>query len=146
MDHPATISIGHSPSAHATQSNLRPSAVNINVAPRYQGIADQSAIFASIENITKGDGTVRDVKLNGRDVPREYVLQAMFNNQDFMPQTDQFPVNERPAEFIWSQEKQKSMFGPINRSPLFHGLAMDVIGSGEDTSVNISQQGGRYGL
>ena len=92
---------------------------------------------------TKGDGTPRDVSVNGSKVPYPLVVDAMFRNQDFMPRTNQFKLQEKPHLYDPNDKKQDSMF---NQMPYFPALNMgfDVIRNSGNTDISIAAAGGRY--
>lgn len=71
----------------------------------------QSSIIQEIQKVVAKDGTVRRISVNGVEVPREWVEEAMFLNQQVMPVTDQFPLRRTPITLVTSLERQTSMFG-----------------------------------
>ena len=89
-----------------SKPNTRPDAINLDVPPK-QPLSD---MLEEIKHATKGDGVLRRVSVNNTFVPSEYVLHAMFSNQDFMPVTDQFPLPVNSFEFVESREAQRMMF------------------------------------
>lgn len=124
------------------KSNLYPPKTDILVGPKYMGINRQSVVLDDLKLATKGDGTPRDVTVDGADVPRELVVDSMFRNQDFMPVTDQFPLFQNPLMVDKHMKRQKSMFGPMKQQPL--NLGFDVIRSNTNTDISIAQDHGRY--
>ena len=124
------------------KSDLHPPPVNIMVAPQYQGINRQGVVLDDLKIATKGDGTIRKSYFEGGPIPREYVEDAMFRNQDFMYRTDQFPMLEKPELVDQVLKRQRSHFGPMPPNPL--GLGFDVIRDRGDTSISVAQTGGRY--
>ena len=124
------------------KSNLSPSNTDILVGPKYMGINRQSVVLDDMKLATKGDGTARNVKVDGATVPRELVVDSMFRNQDFMPVTDQFPLFENPLMVDKNMKRQRSMFGPMKQQPL--NLGFDVIRSNTNTDISIAQDHGRY--
>ena len=125
------------------KSNLYPPKTDIQVPKAYSGIDRQSVVLDDVKIATKGDGTPRDVTVNGAKVPRQYVVDAMFRNQDFMPRTNQFKLKETPHMFDPNGKKQDSMF---NQMPSFPALNMgfDVIRSDGSTDITVASTGGRY--
>lgn len=124
------------------QSNQHPPATNILVEPQYQGINRQSVVLDDLKIVTKGDGAIRTAYFEGARIPREYVEDAMFRNQDFMYRTDQFPMMEKEQKIDELLKRQTSHFGPMPPNPL--GLGFDVIRDHGDTSISVAQTGGRY--
>lgn len=125
------------------KSNLHPPKTDIEVAPKMDSNARRSVIYDDVKIATKGDGTPRDVEVNGKKIPREIVVDAMFRNQDFMPRTDQFPMIEAPLMYDETGYKQSSMFGPIQKiNPL--GIGYDVIRDTGNTDITVASTGGRY--
>ena len=108
------MSIQRDPTQCAIDSNINPEPAYIIVPETY----NKQLVIDEIQTATKGDGSIRKVNVNGEEVPNEYVLSAMFNNQDFMPPTDQFPLPTDQFEYVTTQENQKSMFNP-NRNMNF---------------------------
>lgn len=125
------------------KSNLHPPETNIKTG-EYVARAPwlDSVVNDDIKLITKGDGAIRRVAVNGSEVPRELVEDAMFRNQDFMPRTDQFPLKEQRLLVDPTSGKQRSMFGKMTFP--YNGLAMDVIRDSSDTRVTITNTAGRY--
>ena len=123
---------------------------NLNVAPMDIKAPEPVAVSPALESVknadiklgTKGDGEVRTVAVNGVQVPRELVEDAMFRNQDFMPRTDQYPIKEKPILLDPTLNGQRSMFGNLTHP--INGLGMDVMRDRSDTRVNIAMDGGRY--
>ena len=131
------------PSEYIAKSNLWPSSTEIDVQPNVaKNSALDSVVQDDIKLTTKGDGAIRNVKINGKKVPRQLVEDAMFRNQDFMPRTDQFPLHTKKLEYDPTNEKQRSMFQKMTFP--FAGLAMDVIRDEADTRVTITNTAGRY--
>ena len=101
----------------------------------------QSAILDNLKAVTKGEEKVREVKLRGRQMPYEYVLTAMFENQDFMPNSDEVQLKSTPQMVDQSAHPVRSHFGPPPPSPL--GLGMDVRRH-SSKSVSVAEKGGLY--
>ena len=72
----------------------------------------QSAILDNLKAVTKGEEKVREVQLRGRQMPYEYVLTAMFENQDFMPNSDEVQLKSTPQMVDQSAHPLRSHFGP----------------------------------
>jgi hypothetical protein len=89
-----------------SKPNTRPDTINLDIPPQQP----LSEVLEDIKHATKGDGALRRVSVNDSFVPEEYVLHAMFSNQDFMPVTDQFPLPVNGFEFVESREVQRMMF------------------------------------
>jgi len=106
-------------------ADVSPPSTNLAVAPQFQTIAEQGAVIDDVMRSTKGDGTLRQVYLNGTPVPRELVRYAMFENQDYAPREEAPPQRPVAQDFVTTQARQKSMFGPMPKSP----LGMDIIGT-----------------
>lgn len=130
------------PSEFMVPSTLNPRPANINIKPAFEGIDEQASIIQDIQRVTAGDGDIRSVSINNVKVPREYVEDAMFSNQQVMPRTDQFPIEMKPVTLVTSQSRQKSMFGKMPKSPF--GLAYDVIGDSTDDRITITNTEGRF--
>lgn len=126
-----------SASAAVIKSDLGASPAQVRTQAKPQ--ADprgQSTVIEQIKQATKGDGSLRPVKLNGEEVPRETVELAMFENQDFMPRSE-FPAPpEVPNLEDQTALPQKSMFGPMTYPLVWQGgvLGMDVGGTTKATS------------
>lgn len=129
-----------------TKQDLNPPKTDIEVAPAFTGNNRTSVVYDDIKIATKGDGAPRDVFVNGKKVPHEIVVDAMFRNQDFMPVNDQFKNVERPLMYDEASYRQASHFGPIPKiNPL--GIGYDVIrdqGGPRDLDVTVASTGGRF--
>ena len=130
------------PSEYIVQSTLNPRPANIDVTASFQGIDEQASLIDDIQRVTAGDGAIRKVSINNVEVPREFVEDAMFSNQQVMPVTDQFPIETRPITLVTSLHRQRSMFGAMPKSPF--GLAYDVIGDSNDDRITITNTEGRF--
>lgn len=130
------------PSQFTIPSTLNPGPTNISIKPEFEGIDEQASIIQDIQRVTAGDGEIRSVSINNVRVPREYVEDAMFSNQQVMPRTDQFPIEAKPITLVTSLSRQRSMFGKMPKSPF--GLAFDVIGNSDDDRITITNTGGRF--
>lgn len=106
-------------------ANIAPPSTNLAVAPQFQTIAEQGAVIDDVMRSTKGDGALRSVYVNGAPVPRELVRYAMFENQDYAPREEAPPQLPVAQELVTTQVRQRSMFGPMPKSP----LGMDIIGT-----------------
>jgi hypothetical protein len=73
---------------------------------------NQGAFISKLARTTKGDGALRDVRIDGQLAPREIVQQAMFDNADFAPRTDQFPLFARGQATDTTTQKQRDFFAP----------------------------------
>lgn len=124
------------------RSNLHPPGVNIVVEPQFQGINRQGVVLDDLKLATKGDGAIRPATFEGAKIPRQYVEDAMFRNQDFMYRTDQFPLIGQMQMSDETNYRQRSHFGPMPPSPL--GLGFDVIRDRGSTDISVAQTGGRY--
>jgi len=115
--------------------------INIIATGKNLESENQVEIFDAIKEITKGDGDLRKIKVNGKKVPRQIVGDAMFENQDFMEVIDQFPLKKKPFYFDGTHKEQKSQFGPMY-FPDRLGLGMDVIRRGSNNDkITISNTG-----
>jgi hypothetical protein len=83
--------------------------------------AGSSRIMQNVRAATKGDGQLRPVVVNGRQVADEYVKAAMFENQDFMPH-DEAVLKAVPHLVDPTRRKQRSMFAPQRPNA---GMALD---------------------
>ncbi len=128
--------------------NLHPSSVNIE-AP--SSVVNDPAKFGNlvknVEDLTQGEGVVRRIGVDGREVPREFVKYGMFENHEFYPRVNEFPIRENPHLFDPTHKPPKSHFGPMTY-PLvgpIGALGMDYMRAGsDDTRVNIAGTGGRH--
>jgi hypothetical protein len=137
MYHSATGEVGK------PKVNMGKGPINLEISGDDLKAKNTSVQFDAIKQVTKGDGQIRPIKINGKKVPRPIVQDAMFENQDFMYRTDQFPLKAKANHFDPAKAEPKSQFGPMT-FPL-NGLAMDVIRRGStNDNVSISKQGGRF--
>lgn len=125
------------------KSNLHPPKTDIEVGKAYTGINRQSVVLDDVKIATKGDGTPRDVKVNGAKVPYMMVKDAMFRNQDFMPRTNQFKLHETPNMYDPDEQGQAPMFNQMTPSPILN-MGFDVIRSDGSTDISVASTGGRY--
>ena len=145
MSHPSNITAATmrmDPMQAFPKSNLHPPPVDVKVLPQYQGINRQSVVLDDLKLATKGDGGIRDANFEGYEIPRQYVEDAMFRNQDFMYRTDQFPLIGKLQLMDETNGRQRSHFGPMQPNPL--GLGFDVIRDRGNTNISVAQTGGRY--
>ena len=131
------------PSLYVPESNLNPPDTNILVQQGFLKAPTESVVRDDIKLATKGDGAFRNVQVNGKGVPREYVLDSFFRNQDYMPRME-YPLEESPAFYDPQNQRQSSMFGPIKKMANGNGFGIDVIRDDTNTFINVAQLGGRY--
>ena len=147
LDGVETMQGGHmnpnDPMQYVPKSDLSPPITNILVKPTFLGPKSQSVVRDDIKLATKGDGAYRHVAINGSEVPREYVKDAFFRNQDYMPR-DEFPNIATPGYFDPEEKRQTSMFGPIKKMANGNGFGIDVMRQDSNSFINIAQLGGRY--
>jgi hypothetical protein len=137
-----------SPSQFAPRVNLRPEGVNIMTPNK---IATNPAMTGSIVNnvrkITRGEGVVQPMAVDGNPIPEEVVEYGLFENHEFYPRVNEFPLHSSPHVFDPTQTPPKSHFGPMTypiKGPIGE-LGMDYMrAGGKDTRVNIAQDGGRH--
>lgn len=97
-------------------------ALRTDVTPRPLALSDanknvllgnkQSNLISRLAKETKGDGVLRDVNVDGQRVSRELVQQAMFDNADYAPRTDQFPLVAHKLSTDTTTRKQRDFFAP----------------------------------
>jgi hypothetical protein len=73
--------------------------------------ASQGEFISKLAQTTKGDGSLRHIKIDGRQLPQEFVQQAMFDNADFAPHTDQFSLSARGLSTDTTKQRQRDFFG-----------------------------------
>jgi hypothetical protein len=70
-------------------ADITPSSLQIPTKP---DLKTQGKFISNLASMTKGDGVLRNVDVDGHPLPQEIVALAMFDNHDFAPHTDQFPL------------------------------------------------------
>ena len=128
--------------------DLRPSSVDIH-AP--SGIlanpADRGNVVRNVTEITRNQGVVPKIAVNGKELPRETVEYGIFENHEFYPRQNEFPLRGKPHTYDPTYKPPRSHFGPMTY-PLagpIGALGMDYIRAGStDTRVSIASTGGRH--
>lgn len=83
----------------------------------------QKGLMDDVMFATKGDGTIRDVNVDGKPLDSALVKLAMFDNHDFMPR-DEFPQQDKKARFESGTPAQRSHFGKMTYPLVWSGGAL----------------------
>lgn len=105
-----------------------------------------STLIEDIQFATKGDGSVREVDVNGKSIDSALVKLAAFENRDFVLR-DESTLKQRQGSFASFVAPQRSHFRAMTY-PLVNNdrdrLGNDVFSGGStDLRVNVSESGGR---
>lgn len=105
---------------------------------------EQNDLMEDIKFATKGDGNIRKVKVDGKNVDPTVIKSAMFNNHDFQPR-DESKMYKRQKQYDPTQQLPRSHFRKMTYPLVYeHGvLGTDSIGQSNDVRVNIASTGGR---
>lgn len=110
------------------QALLQPPAINIT-APGSGDPAARSDAMREIQKQTRDDGVLRKIAVNGAPVPPQLVQEAVFNNHNFATRANyEFTQTQNKLAHDPSQERPRSMFGPLTAPLAAGGFAMDVNG------------------
>ena len=128
--------------------NFNPQPVNIEVPDRViMNPAKFGSIVKNVEDQTQGEGVIRNIGVNGKEVPRQYVEYGLFENHEFYPRKNEFPERDHAHMYDPTVKAPRSHFGPMTY-PLvgpIGALGMDYMRAGnDDTRVNIAGTGGRH--
>lgn len=116
---PGALSQLTSISQASVKSDKSGSLVSIDTAT---GVASdqQQNLMDDVMFATKGDGVVRDVKVDGTKMDSALVKLAMFDNHDFMPR-DEFPQQDKKARYETDTPPQRSHFGKMTYPLVWSG-------------------------
>lgn len=141
---PRSASSAISASSAVVLADMNTSAAKIRTPNLQDKASREGTVINDIKYATKGDGQIRPVIVNNKQVDPDLVKLTMFENQDFMYRL-QNPTYPLPHLQDPSIGRQKSMFGKMTYPLVWEKgtLGMDVIGEKDDTRVTISFTGGR---
>lgn len=106
--------------------------------------ASRSSLIEDIKFATKGDGTLREVDVNGKKIDSALVKLAAFENRDFVLR-DEAPQRPMMLQTDQHMAPQKSHFREMTFPLVFAQgkLGNDIVRDASNLSLNIAETGGR---
>lgn len=127
---PANIIQSRDPNRASWRALLNPPGLNPPQAPGSDGGATvRSDTLKEIQQRTRDDGAVRKITVDGKPVAPQLVQEAIFNNHNFATRANyEFPQFEKHGSHDPTQQRPKSMFGPLTAPLAAGGFGMDLNG------------------
>lgn len=126
---PANIIQSRDPNRASWRALLNPPGLNLPQASGGDGATVRSDTLKEIQQRTRDDGAVRKIAVDGKPVAPQLVQEAIFNNHNFATRANyEFPQFEKHGSHDPTQQRPRSMFGPLTAPLAAGGFGMDLNG------------------